>query len=168
MHISVLVDTGWYRYRKIWNWTILECGCFGVLDITRRHFILYTLWQCLNTTSPDLVYPLPLEGGIDVYVAAALLLACEVLLKSLTRDALTFFFSVFFQHAENIPVDCLCSHHCRLSETIAVWGKQMYFSYTACPKPVTGNDLLGSLYSQLSWTKVFQLSSDASLRASSI
>lgn len=115
---------------------------------------LYTLYTLTvfeyHLARPSISHSLPLEGGIDVYVAAALLLACEVLLKSLTRDALTFFFSVFFQHAENIPVDCLCSHHCRLSETIAVWGKQMYFSYTACPKPVTGNDLLGSLYSQLS------------------
>lgn len=57
-----------------------------------------------------------------MYVAAALSLAFEVFLKSLTLDGLTF--SLFFERAENILVDCLCSHHCRLLETIAVWGNR--------------------------------------------
>lgn len=48
--------------------------------------------------------------------------------------------------SENIFRDCFCSSRCRLKDKHSA-GKQMYFGYTACQKPVTGNDSLGSLCS---------------------
>lgn len=84
---------------------------------------------------------LPLEGGHDVVVNAALSLARGVHVESCSLKKHNKQWLAVPLNITKLSsfVDCFCSFHGSLLKTNA-WGKQMYFAYTARQNPVTANE----------------------------